>query len=794
MKILARLTLVVFLSIALLLGGVIFWFYSGIGLPKLSSLTGYKTAQNSKVFASDGTLLTELHGDENREVIALEKIPDHLQEAVIAIEDSEFFKHRGISWKAVTRALWANVVKGTVVQGGSTITQQYVKNAYVGPKRTLWRKIQEANLAYQLEKKYSKNKILELYLNDIYFGEGCYGIYTASRKYFGKAPDQLTLAECAMLAGMVRSPSYYDPYKIPQSVQERRNLVLRKMEQQGFITNDEAEAAMNEPISLAPPNVVYVQKQAPYFCDYITDLVRRTYGDQAAFRGGLRIYTTIDLNLQHMAENVLAKMLKPNNGPDAAIACIDPRTGYLKAIVGGKNYALSQFNVAAQGHRQAGSAFKVFVLSRAMADGVSPERTYDSSSPRKINLPEGGVWVVKNYDGHGSGSMTVRSATIHSVNVVFAQLIMDVGPSRVKALARQMGITTDFQDNPAIALGGLSTGVTPLEMASAFGTLANNGIHAVPRSIYKVTDAEGNVITENKPETHGVLDPMVAARVNDLLQDVVSSGTATGARIGRPQAGKTGTTEDHADAWFVGYTPDLVTAVWVGYPQGSISMGGMVGGGLPADIWREYMRQALKNTPPTEFVKLKDTYNDEEARPQQPESISVIVCDESGLLATPNCPHTHSQEFRRGQEPTTFCNIHKSQPSNVVPNVVGMRKSTAMTTLQQAGFQVSAVDEPSNQYVAGIVLSQTPAAGTRLSTGSSVTIAVSKGVIQRSVPNVMGMTELAARGSITAAGFTPSVSYTSGSQNNVVVGQSPGPGTNLPVGTLVSITVSKSGG
>ncbi|MCJ7653025.1 MAG: transglycosylase domain-containing protein, partial [Actinobacteria bacterium] len=331
MKILARLTLVVFLSIALLLGGVIFWFYSGIGLPKLSSLTGYKTAQNSKVFASDGTLLTELHGDENREVIALEKIPDHLQEAVIAIEDSEFFKHRGISWKAVTRALWANVVKGTVVQGGSTITQQYVKNAYVGPKRTLWRKIQEANLAYQLEKKYSKNKILELYLNDIYFGEGCYGIYTASRKYFGKAPDQLTLAECAMLAGMVRSPSYYDPYKIPQSVQERRNLVLRKMERQGFVTNDEAAAAMNEPISLASPNVVYIQKQAPYFCDYITDLVRRTYGDQAAFRGGIRIYTTIDLNLQHMAENVLAKMLKPNNGPDAAIACIDPRTGYLKA-------------------------------------------------------------------------------------------------------------------------------------------------------------------------------------------------------------------------------------------------------------------------------------------------------------------------------------------------------------------------------------------------------------------------------------------------------------------------------
>ena len=796
MKILVRITFVAFLSMSLLVGGGILWFYSGIGLPRLSSLNNFKTAQNSKVFASDGTIIAELHGDENREVIALEKIPDHLQKAVIAVEDSEFFKHSGISWKSVVRALWANVVQGSVVQGGSTITQQYVKNAYVGPRRTLWRKVQEANLAYQLEKKYSKEKILELYLNDIYFGQGCYGIYTAARKYFGKVPEQLTLAECAMLAGMVRSPSYYDPYKIPQEVQERRNLVLRKMQQQGYITNDEAAAAMNELITLAPPNVVNAQRQAPYFCDYITDLVRRTYGDQAAFRGGLRIYTTIDLNLQHMAENVLAKMLKPNGGPDAAIACIDPRTGYLKAMVGGKNYAASQFNLAAQGHRQAGSAFKVFVLSRAIADGVSQERTYDSSSPRIINMPGGGKWTVKNYEGHGSGSMTLRSATIHSVNVVFAQLIMDVGPSRVKELAKQMGIMTDFQDNPAIALGGLSNGVTPLEMASAFGTLANNGTHAVPRSIYKATDAEGNVITENKPETHAVLDGKAAAKVNDLLQEVVSSGTGRGASIGRPQAGKTGTTENHADAWFVGYTPDLVAAVWVGYPQGSISMGGMAGGDLPADIWAAFMRQALKNTPPTDFVKVEENYNEdhEEPGPQQPETISVTVCDESGLLATPNCPRTHSQEFRRGQEPATFCNIHKSQPSNPVPNVVGMRKSAAMTTLQQAGFHVSVVDQPSNEQVAGMVISQTPAAGTQLPANSQVTIMVSKGVIQRSVPNVLGMTELAARGSIVAAGFTPSVSYTSGAQNNIVVGQNPSPGTKLPVGTLVSITVSKTGG
>lgn len=789
-------SLVVVIAVALLVGGLLGWFYSGFGLPSLSSLNEYKAAQNSKVFAADGTLLTELHGDQNRELIALERIPEALRKAVIAVEDSDFYKHKGINWKSIVRALWANVVRGTVVQGGSTITQQYVKNAYVGPKRTLLRKAEEANLAYQLEKKYSKDKILELYLNDIYFGQGCYGIYTAAKKYFGKSPPELTLAECAMLAGIIKSPSLYDPYKVPQAVMERRNLVLRKMNEQGYIKRAEAGAAMREPMVLMPPNKVYVPPAAPYFCDYITQFVRKTYGDQRAFRGGLRIYTTIDLRLQGMAERVLLRELKPDRGPDAAIACIDPKTGYIKAMVGGKNFYLSQFNVAAKGGRQPGSAFKVFVLARALTDGVSTEQSYDASSPRIIPLPDGQKWTVRNCDGQGSGHTSIKSATIHSINVVFAQLIMDVGPPRVADMAKQMGIMSQVDVNPAIALGGLSVGVTPLEMASAYGTLANNGLHAVPRSIYKVTDSEGNVITENKPETQSILDPKVVATMNDILQQVVSSGTGRGANIGRPQAGKTGTTEDHADAWFVGYTPDLVAAVWVGYPQGRVSMGGMCGGDLPASLWREYMGQALKSTPPTPFLKpgevdrSTNTNDTRDQRQQQGETISVKICDDSGLLATPGCPSTHSQEFRRGEEPTSFCNIHKAPAGNKVPNVIGLSRSAAKDALEQAGYSVTVVQASGSQQASGIVVAQTPAAGTDYLSGGSVTITVSAGAAQSTVPSVVGVSEAVAKARLVAAGFQASVTYAPG-QGQAVTGQSPGAGTKMPAGSTVSITVSR---
>ncbi|MBU4240362.1 MAG: PBP1A family penicillin-binding protein [Actinobacteria bacterium] len=792
MRVLLRISAVVAFCVVVFAGGLVGWFYSGVGLPRLSSLDEYKAAQNSKVFAADGTLLCELHDEQNREIVALEKMPDALRNAVISIEDRDFYRHKGIDWKAVIRALWANVVKGTVVEGGSTITQQYVKNAYVGTKRTLWRKVQEAYLAYELEMKYSKNKLLELYLNDIYFGQSCYGIFTAARKYFGKSPQDLTVAECAMLAGVIQSPSYYDPNIRPQEVQERRNLVLYKMMRYGFLTEEEFTTAINEQMNILPPNTIFVPKRAPYFSDYITEKVKQEYGDQSAYRGGLRIYTTIDMRLQDLAENVLAKSLNANSGPDAALVCIDPRTGYMKAMVGGKNYSVSQFNVAADGHRQAGSSFKVFVLSRAVADGMSLDDTYDSSSPKIIMLPDGQKWTVRNYSGSGGGSTTITNATIRSINVVYAQLIMDVGPSRVADMAMKMGIRSQVDSNPAIALGGLSTGVTPLDMASAYGTLANNGVLAVPRSISKVTDASGNVLTENKPETNGILDSEVAAKINGVLQKVVASGTGTAARIGRPQAGKTGTTEDYADAWFIGYTPDLVTAVWVGYPQGRISMGVMCGGDLPASIWRSFMSQALEDVPKTAFAETEEI-STRDGSDNQSEYITVTLCDESGLLATSHCPHTHSQEFRRGTEPDAYCNIHNTPEGGTIPNVVGMESSAARSKLSQAGYQSSSVSQPSSQPE-GTVISQTPAAGTTLASGGTVTIVVSSGTVKSTVPNVIGLSEAGAKTKLATSGFVASVSYKSGTPVNVVVSQSPSAGSNLSAGSTVSITVNKTEG
>ena len=792
MKVFARIAGIILVCFVLVAGGLALWFYTGVGLPRLSSLKEYKAAQNSKVFSADGRLMTQLHGDEDREVVSLEKIPDAMCNAVIAIEDSEYYHHSGINVKAVFRALWANVVKGEVVQGGSTITQQYVKNAYVGQKRTLLRKIQEARLAFELSKKYSKDKVLEMYLNDIYFGQSCYGIYTAAGKYFHKAPQELTLQECAALAGIIRSPSYYDPYQRPQAVIERRNLVLKKMEQQDYITPDEERAAAGEPLTVQSQEKVYRPAPAPYFCDYITKLVRKTYGDQQAFRGGLRIYTTIDLRLQEMAERTLLKLLDPSEGYDAALTCIDPRTGYIKAMVGGKNYYRSQFNVAAEGGRQAGSSFKVFVLARAMADGLSPEKTYDSSSPRIIKLPDGSKWTVKNYDGGGSGSMTIESATVRSVNVVFAQLIMDVGPGRVADMARQMGVLSPVDSNPAIALGGLSIGVTPLDMATAFGTLANNGEHAIPRSIYKITDADGNVLVENNPETHKIIDPKVTAKINGILSQVVSSGTGTGAKIGRPQAGKTGTTEDNADAWFVGYTPDLVTAVWVGYPEGRIPMSGMVGGNMPATIWRTFMSQALEGVPPTPFASVEGGSEGEEADNRQ--TIWVNICEDSGLLATPNCPHTDTREFTRGEEPTGFCLLHAGTPANTVPGVVGMSQSEAKTAISQAGYRASVVTQSSSQVLAGKVISQSPAAGAGHPAGSTVTIVVSEGARASIVPNAIGLSEPAARTKISVCGFSASVSYLPGPAPGVVISQSPSAGTKLPTGSAVSIVVASQSG
>ncbi|MFZ3062412.1 MAG: PBP1A family penicillin-binding protein, partial [Actinomycetota bacterium] len=570
-------------------------------LPELNSYRSVSKDQTSKVYAADGTLLTSLHAEQNREIIPLDQIPLNLQRAAIAIEDERFYNHRGVDLKAILRALYTNIKTGQVTEGGSTITQQYVRNSFISPEKTLLRKIKEAALAYQLEKKYSKKKILELYLNTVYFGQGCYGVETAAKTFFGKPAKDLSLAESALLAGLPGAPNYFSPYINPKLALQRRNTVLEKMVSQKYISRKEAEEAKKEPIRVLP---IKTEEQiiAPYFVEHVKLSLIDKYGANVVYRGGLRIYTTLDLRMQQIAEEAVGSTLSEPDDPSAALVAIEPKTGYIKALVGGRDFKNNKFNLATQAKRSPGSAFKPFTLAAAIENGISPNKTYDSSSPRNIKVPDG-VWRVENYEGRQfSGSMSIREATVWSVNAVYAQLIMDVGAQKVADTAQKMGILTPVPPYPAITLGGLDEGVSPLEMASAYGTLADDGVYVKSTAILKVTDAQGNIIEQNKSTGKQVIGKNTARAVNNILKEVINRGTGTRALLGRPAAGKTGSAEYMQDAWFVGYAPELSTAVWMGYPNGSIRMSSVhgyapYGGGIPALIWRKFMSAALEGLP-----------------------------------------------------------------------------------------------------------------------------------------------------------------------------------------------------
>lgn len=815
MRVLLRIGLTLFLCLALLVGGFFFWFYTGIGLPRLEDLETMRMDQTSKIIAADGSVITELHGEQNREAVSLDQVCEDLKHAVIAIEDERFYRHGGVDWEAILRAFWTNVVQGRVVQGASTITQQYVKNTLTGKERTYWRKIEEASLANQLERRYSKDKILEMYLNDVYFGQGCYGAKTASQTFFRKQPSELTLSEAALLAAVIRIPNYYSPYLNPTAAQERRNVVLDKMVEQGYATREEAEQAKLQPVAVGEDQMVKPIPEsapsptAPYFVEYVKkylynlfagdDELRAKFGDLAPddiiFRGGLRVYTTLDPTLQQLAEDAIATTLNQPGDPSAALCAVDPRTGEIKAMVGGKDFSQLQYNIAAQGGRQPGSAFKVFVLTTAISNGISPHKYYDSS-PTTLEFPDGTKWKVGNAEGSSYGSIDVYSATVRSVNVVFARLIRDVGPQRVADMAKAMGIKSKVDPYPAIALGALTNGVNPLEMASACGTLANNGVYVPPTCVTKITDAEGNVLFENQPKGKRVVREDVAAVVNSILQDAVRYGTGRAARIGRPQAGKTGTTDDYADAWFVGYTPDLSAAVWVGYPEGLISMRSVhgitvYGGTFPAQIWRKFMEAALANVPPSDFPKAEFGWDDE----GEEDTVSVTVCTQSGMLATSFCPHTETRTFTRGEEPTQQCPLHSTADQVVVPTVTGMAESGAVAAIENAGLNAVVSHAYSNSVPSGIVINQSPLGGTTVVPGSPVALTVSQGPApQSTVPNVVGMAETSAKETLSSAGFTYKVVYSpsSDSQVGVVISQFPGGGASASPGAQVIITVGKS--
>ncbi len=561
-------------------------------------------AQSTRVFDRNGKLITTLHAEADRVDIGLELMPKHLRDAVIAAEDHDFYRHSGVSLPSMLRAAFTNVTGLGVRQGGSTITQQYVKNAYVGTERTLWRKVKEAIVAMKIERRRSKDEILESYLNTIYLGRGAYGVEAAAQTYFRKHASNLELRESALLAAIIKAPEAYDPVRDPERAKERRDFVLRSMAKLGSITDAQAAEAVAQPVKVRDRSVVTAPSAVgAHFVEDVRRILVKQYGADRVYRGGLTVRTTLDLRLQRFAEDAVSTVLDRKNDPEAALVAVDTQTGEVLAMVGGRTWEENQFNLASQGRRQPGSAFKPFVLATAIDDGISVRS--ELRAPAKIKLATGFVpWNVQNYDHKNYGRIDLVKATEFSVNTVYAQLILKVGPGNTADMAARLGITSKLQAVPSLTLG--TSEVTPMEMAGAYATFANSGVHAPPHLIRSIHDGKEVLFaTDIKPVE--VVEPKVADTVAYALTQVVQNGTGTRARLGsRPVGGKTGTTEDHVDAWFAGFTRQIATAVWMGFPDGKRKMSSVrgvavTGGSFPAQIWKSFMERAVEGMPMESF-------------------------------------------------------------------------------------------------------------------------------------------------------------------------------------------------
>jgi penicillin-binding protein 1A len=577
--------------------------------PPLSSLKQKDPGSVSAVYAADGTRLGFIQANDLRQVVPSSQIPDVLKRATVAIEDQRFYKHKGVDYEGIARAAMKNITSKKTVQGGSTLTMQLVRNLYTEDySRTglagIKRKLREAKLASELEKRHDKNWILSKYINSVPYGtvggQTALGAGAAARMYFNKRVQDLTLGEAAMLAGMPQAPSDYSPILAPDKTRQRRNEVLQKMAQLKMISPQTAAVEEEKGLGLHMGHY-YARRRERFFFDYIQSELIKQYGAATVKHGGLKVYTTIDLKKQKEARAAIRSQLG-NAGPSSAIVSIDPSNGDIVAMASSADYGQSKFNLAAQGHRQPGSVFKVITLMTALREGVDPETThYVSRSPITFTTPPCAPWTVKTYGGKGAGDLTLHRALLKSDNSVFAQLASDLGPDKVKDTARMMGITSPLHGYCAETLGGLSQGVSPLEVANAYATVADGGWRNRPRAIRKVVFPDGH--SELPPrwrvKRHKAFDDGVTYEATKLLEDNIREGTGTRAQIGCPSGGKTGTTDHNTDAWFVGFTPRLVTSVWVGYPTGGHYMnteffGAPVDGGtFPAEIWAAYMKQAI---------------------------------------------------------------------------------------------------------------------------------------------------------------------------------------------------------
>jgi len=665
-------------------------------------------AETTRVFAADGSVITSLHAEQDREQVSLADMAGELKTAVLAIEDSRFFAHNGVDLRALGRALRHNAAAGEVREGGSTITQQYVKNVLLDPKKTVHRKVREAVLAFQIERTHTKEAILEGYLNRIYFGNGAYGVQAAARLYFNKTAAELDLAEGALLAGLIQAPESYDPFTVPDAALARRQVVLARMRQLASMPEADIAAAEAAPLGVVAKRPDDTRYPAGYFVERVKRFVLddpqfgATPADRRRllFEEGLRIRTTIDLRVQQAAEEAVKAVLpNPATDPSGAVVVLDPRTGFVKALVGGRDFfgaePEAKFDLATQGLRQTGSSFKPIVLAEALAQGIPPSKVYEAPTELTVPMPDGQApWVVRNYEGEGGPPENLVDATVHSVNTVYAQLIHDVGPEKAIEMAHTLGIGGSLKPFPSAVLG--SNEISVLDMASAYSTFAADGMHADPVFVTEITRADGSVLYRRPSTLRRAIPTAVARGVTDILSQVVQRGTGTAAQLGaRPVAGKTGTANEWRDAWFVGYTPDLVAAVWVGFPEQQRSMVPpatpirVTGGSWPAQIWHRVMEPALADTPVSAFPA-----------PELTAPTEMIAASTPATAAVNTVP---------------------------IPDVAGQYETQAKTVLEAAGFKVEIERRPSRERASGMVTDQTPSPGTPVTPGSSVIIGVSSG-------------------------------------------------------------------
>lgn len=590
------------LGSAIAAGGLVGLAISFRNLPDVRVLRTYIPAETSYIYDIKGKLLSSIHGEANREVTPLDKISPELKRAVIAIEDSNFYYHKGINPISVGRALVVNYQKGSVREGSSTLTMQLMKNVFLSRQRTFSRKLAEGVLAIRIEQILTKDQILEMYLNQIYWGHNNYGAQTAARSYFNKSAGTLTLAESAMMAGLIKAPQEYSPFVDMKKATEQQRTVLRRMRDLGWITPQEETKARAQKIKLGTIRS-FQGSASPYVTNAASRELVQRFGRDAVLKGGMRIQTTVDAKMQTMAEETVVtwhRRLRRQGvrADQMALVAIDPRTHFVKALVGGVNPKKSEFNRAIQAIRQPGSAFKPFVYYAAFATGKYTPNSIVSDTPVRYREASG-YYYPKNYDSTFSGAISIRKALEVSRNIPAIKIGRAVGMNKVIETCRILGINSPMEPVTSLPLGAI--GVTPLEMANAYATFANYGWQSEPTVIVRVTDSAGNVLLDNTPKPQLVLEPWAAASLTSVMQGVINNGTGKAAQIGRPAAGKTGTTSSERDIWFVGYVPQLATAVWVGNDNYRPLGKGSTGGTFVAPIWRDFMSKALKGTPAQNF-------------------------------------------------------------------------------------------------------------------------------------------------------------------------------------------------